>query len=116
MLVEFIPVASHDKDSNVKKAKVIKDDDLVFCVLIEVNQELIWHISPMNSWVDMMCHMVTIVEGVLVIEMDHWLEGESAVESVWFQILWHGSDVWVHKNVLREVSEHHGEPTENTWK
>ena len=62
----------------------------------------------MDAAVDVVSDVVTIVESILVVKVVDRLKGKSTVEPVTLQVLRHCCNIWVHKNVLREVSEHQG--------
>lgn len=67
----------------------------------------------MDSRVDVVSYMVTIVESILIVEMIDALESKGRVESVALEVLRHGGDIWVNEDVLGEVAEHQGETADD---
>lgn len=109
MFSKHIPVFGKDVYADIKEAQSVEDQNFVFSILVDVFEEMPRHVSPMNSGVDVMGHVVTIVESVLVVHVVDGLVGECAVEFERFEVLFHSGHIWVHKNVLRKVTEHHEE-------
>ena len=106
VLIECVPVSTHDIDSNIKEAEAIEYNCTVLSILIEVFQKLSRHVSPVDAAVNVVSDVVTIVKRILVVKVVNRLKGQSAVEPVALQVLRHGSNIWMHKDVLREVAEH----------
>lgn len=59
--------------------------------------------------------VVPVVERILVVTVVDRLIGQSAVEFKRFQVLFHGGNVWMHEDMLREVAKHEGEATNECW-
>ena len=61
----------------------------------------------MDSRIDVVGHVIPIIKSVLIITVVDGLISQSAVEFKRFEILFHSGHIWVHKNVLGKVAEHH---------
>lgn len=62
LVIDFIPPSKHHMNSNIKEAKPGKADHVVFCVLLDVIEELFRHISPVASRLDMVSYVIAVVE------------------------------------------------------
>ena len=60
----------------------------------------------MDTDVDMMGHMITVVECILIIEVVDRLQRKGTIELIRFQVLGHCCHRGVHKDVLTEVAKH----------
>ena len=69
MVSQDIPVLGHDVDPNVKEAQAGENEHVVFSVFIDIFQKVTWHVCPVDSGVDVVGHVVPVVEGVLVVEV-----------------------------------------------
>jgi hypothetical protein len=58
--------------------------------------------------------MIAIVESILVITMVDRLVCQSTVEFKGFQVLFHSGHIWVNKDMLGKVTEHHKKSTDET--
>ena len=60
----------------------------------------------MNKRIDMMCHMVSIIERELIIKVVHRLEAQRTIKLVAFQFLGHCSYARVNEDMLRKIPKH----------
>jgi len=115
LVVDLVPPAHHYMHTYIEESKSFEADHLVLSVCLKVFQEIFWHLCPVESWFNMMCDVISIIEWILIIEVVHALNCQSTIVLNSLQILLHCCDLRIDKDMLWEVAEHHDHSDHDEW-
>ena len=65
---------------NIKKTQVVKYNDAMLSILLQIFEKVYRHVQPVTPRIDMVSDMEAIVESELVFEVIHALVGQSTIE------------------------------------
>jgi len=109
MLCKFVQSAAHDINTDIKKMKASKRQCTFFIVplLCLSTVEVLWELRPMHSCIVVMDDMLPVVEGSPINKRIDAIVGQGIV-ALWSR--------WIYKDVLRPISEAHGQEGNEDWK